>query len=123
MVMEVEKKIDDDELEAVDIEVEQQSSYEDDELESDDHDSFSSGSEFHDASPLEVPFFITLSLFNDITMHIDYLYAFICRHHMCVSFTCCSCFRVYVVFNCEIYFTDLQCYIEYFKDTGLVFQL
>jgi len=37
-------------------------SYEDDELESDDHDSFSSGSEFDDASTLEVPFFITLSL-------------------------------------------------------------
>ncbi|XP_039683910.1 serine/threonine-protein kinase rio1 [Medicago truncatula] len=53
MVMEVEQKIDDDELESMAIEVEQQNSYEDDEFKSDDHDSFSSGSEFDDASPLE----------------------------------------------------------------------
>lgn len=91
MVMD-EQKIDDDELESMAIEVEQQNSYEDDEFKSYDHDSFSSGSEFDDASPLEVPFFITLSLSNDMTMHICMLSSVdtkcVCEFHMLQLFSC-----------------------------------
>ncbi|RHN46896.1 putative non-specific serine/threonine protein kinase [Medicago truncatula] len=94
MVMEVEQKIDDDELESMAIEVEQQNSYEDDEFKSDDHDSFSSGSEFDDASPLEVPFFITLSLSNDITMHICMLSS--------VDITCMCEFHMLQLFSCDL---------------------